>query len=135
MGKAPCGYPGQLTACSWMLHLLRKQRRAVEPAFQPGSTALWRCGAHLASIYHFAGSKKLHVIIISHSLSAPLSLLCKAFSSACYPCADCCSYLFIYLFLPEVCHTWKAKLAGDSRTWFAKTQSSLPFIKKLVYCW
>jgi len=60
---------------------------------------LWHCGTDLASIYHFAGSKKVHVIIISHSLSAPLSLLLgKAFSSACFPCSVCFTYLFIYLF-------------------------------------
>lgn len=80
--------------------------------------------------------KKLHVIIISHSLSVPLSLLLdKASSSACFPDADCCSYVFIYLFLPELCHTWKAKLAGDCRAWFAKTQFSLTFTKNLFYYW
>lgn len=95
--KVPCGCPGQLTSWSWMLHMLWKQGSAVEMAFQPGSTTLWCCGPDLACIYHFAGSKKLHVIIISHSLSAPLSLLLgTAFSSVCFPCADCCSCLYIY---------------------------------------
>lgn len=98
---------------------------------QLSTLTLWHCGSDLASTSHFAGSKKLHVIIISHSLSAPLSLLLgKAFSSACFPHADCFTYLFIYLFLPGLCHIWKAKLAGGSRAWFAKTKSSLPSKKK-----
>lgn len=129
---ASCPMSAQGSSWSlWMLHPQRKKRSAVELAFQPGFMVLWCCGADLAGIYHFERSKKLHVIIISHSLSALLSLLLgKAFSSACFPHADRCSFLFIYLFLPEICHTWKAKLASESRTWFAKTESSLPFIKK-----
>lgn len=88
--------------------LLRRPRSAGQQTLQPGSMVLWHCGTDLASIYHFAGSKKVHVIIISHSLSAPLSLLLgKAFSSASFPCSVCFPYLFIYLFLPEFCHCWK----------------------------
>lgn len=96
--KVPCGCPGHLVLCSWTCHHPPAEEAEVCWRVQPGSTALWHCVADLASIYRFAGSKKLQVTIISHPLSAPLSLpLGKAFSSACLALADC-SLIYLYIY-------------------------------------
>jgi len=95
-GASRC--PGQLASCSWKLPPTGKHGTAVKPAFQAVSVALWHGGADLASIYHFAGSKKLHVIIISHSLSAPLSLLLGKAFSALASLVLIVSVLYLYIY-------------------------------------